>query len=169
MWEYNFNGLYKTPHIEHHGILGMKWGIRRYQYKDGTLTPEGKRKAKKSRRDDDLLSTSKYSNKKYYRDATDAELIKATNRNNLEANYQRSVYNRKMAYEQLHPTKTKLGKKIISAFGNALLNKAAQDITSSAYDYGKEYVTREANKALNEAKKKKLRKKMKDDGRNHIL
>ena len=28
--------------IEHHGIMGQKWGIRRYQNKDGSLTPEGK-------------------------------------------------------------------------------------------------------------------------------
>lgn len=29
--------------LEHHGILGQKWGIRRYQNEDGTLTPAGKR------------------------------------------------------------------------------------------------------------------------------
>lgn len=28
--------------LEHHGILGMKWGIRRFQNEDGTLTPKGK-------------------------------------------------------------------------------------------------------------------------------
>ena len=28
--------------IEHHGILNMKWGRRRFQNPDGTLTPEGK-------------------------------------------------------------------------------------------------------------------------------
>lgn len=28
--------------MEHHGILGMKWGIRRYQNKDGSLTDAGK-------------------------------------------------------------------------------------------------------------------------------
>ena len=32
--------------LYHHGILGMKWGIRRFQNKDGSLTEEGnKRKA----------------------------------------------------------------------------------------------------------------------------
>lgn len=29
-------------YISHHGILGQKWGIRRYQYEDGSLTPEGR-------------------------------------------------------------------------------------------------------------------------------
>jgi len=29
--------------LYHHGILGMHWGVRRYQNKDGSLTPEGKK------------------------------------------------------------------------------------------------------------------------------
>lgn len=28
----------------HHGIKGMKWGVRRYQNKDGSLTPAGKKR-----------------------------------------------------------------------------------------------------------------------------
>lgn len=31
-----------TDDICHSGILGMKWGIRRFQNKDGSLTPQGK-------------------------------------------------------------------------------------------------------------------------------
>lgn len=33
--------------LMHYGILGMKWGVRRYQNKDGSLTPAGKKQAKR--------------------------------------------------------------------------------------------------------------------------
>lgn len=39
MWKYN-----NTSELYHWGIKGMKWGVRRYQNDDGSLTPAGKRR-----------------------------------------------------------------------------------------------------------------------------
>ena len=32
----------KIDELYHHGVKGQKWGVRRYQNKDGTLTASGK-------------------------------------------------------------------------------------------------------------------------------
>ena len=45
--------------LYHSGILGMHWGIRRFQRKDGSLTPEGKRRY----RDDKVDGNSKLASK----------------------------------------------------------------------------------------------------------
>ena len=34
--------------LYHYGVKGMKWGIRRYQNKDGSLTPAGKKHAERT-------------------------------------------------------------------------------------------------------------------------
>jgi len=48
-------------YLSHHGILGQRWGIRRFQNADGTLTDAGKKRAikqdrKRASKDRSLLS-----------------------------------------------------------------------------------------------------------------
>lgn len=49
----------KYDEIKHYGIKGQKWGIRRFQNEDGSLTPEGKK-----RYDDDSIAGTKVYTKK---------------------------------------------------------------------------------------------------------
>ncbi len=42
--ENRFKKYVPSSELAHHGILGQKWGVRRYQNYDGSLTPAGRRR-----------------------------------------------------------------------------------------------------------------------------
>lgn len=74
------NFMNKEDFLSHHGILGMKWGQRRWQNKDGTLTEEGKKRYSKAT--EDIETYNKYrkavSDKEAAEQVSSAELAKAS-------------------------------------------------------------------------------------------
>ena len=109
------NAYLEIRELYHHGIKGQKWGVRRYQNEDGTLTDEGKERYGAEDKSDkmseknykstmDVLNAaktisnetanlavpkkgSKIVNKKNYKNMSDEELRKKVNRLQLERQY----------------------------------------------------------------------------------
>ena len=81
MWQFQ-----RTDELYHHGVLGMKWGVRRYQNKDGSLTARGKKRRQMSA---DAAEVSKLKKKKVY-EMSNEEIRKVNNRSKLENELKRN-------------------------------------------------------------------------------
>lgn len=147
-------------YLTHHGIKGQKWGIRRFQQKDGSLTQAGrkrygsstyeawvenrKKKAQErakaraaseaaKREREEAKRKEKVANayrKKSAGEMTDEELTSAINRARLED-----------AYRQLRPEQVSAGK----AFAKKLLNEA---VIPAAVTAGKNWLTKMSESLL---------------------
>ena len=71
----------KGPDVQHWGILGMKWGVRRYQNPDGTLTELGKQHYAKNDTKK-FMKAKNYASK--YKIANESEIIKDFKKNSDE-------------------------------------------------------------------------------------
>lgn len=123
MWQYDY--------LCHHGIKGQRWGIRRFQNEDGTLTAAGlRRKAKLEKKlkkfepnnptpKEKPKSVSEYSNE---------ELKEMTERLRLENEYKKQIKDAKQYVTENAQTISK-GKKIVDGM------KAAGDFTKSAASF----------------------------------
>lgn len=66
----------ENNYLEHYGILGMKWGIRRYRNKDGTLTNAGKKRAAKLEAERRFLDDAKSKNSSVSKSSSTQETSK---------------------------------------------------------------------------------------------
>lgn len=139
---------HRTDEIYHHGVPGQKWGVRRYQNKDGSLTSAGRKRMAKSMMKYKLFETKKDlkqqinknnkfnkikkiekvkkqepEQKKTLKDMSNDELKEKTTRLRLENEYTREMNN----YSTLHPKKISNGRKFISYVGSNVIKPAATD------------------------------------------
>ena len=119
MWTYNY-----SDELYHHGILGMKWGVRRYQNKDGTLTNTGKKRRRmenesnsKKEKDD---STPK---KKSVNELSDTELRDRINRLKMEKDY----LDLEKQVSSFKPSEVSAGRKFVNHVWNKVVAPAATD------------------------------------------
>ena len=132
--------------LYHHGIKGMKWGVRRYQNKDGSLTAAGKKRQRGWSED---AKTADNISRKSVKAMSNAELRKLNERTQLETNY-----------KNLHPGAVKKGMRFVTTaaaftgtalalYGNAdKLVKLGKTAGSKFVDIAGNMVVRDINRRL---------------------
>lgn len=135
---------YESNYLAHYGVKGMKWGVRRYQNEDGSLTARGKRHRKKMYAEE-------------ARGMNDDDLRKSVNRLNLEKQYKDMLSGPGGRTRRLEAAskKAEKGSKLASAISGE--NSTAAQLAKSSQGFFKS--ASEASRGLDNAKlSKKLGK-----------
>jgi hypothetical protein len=108
--------------LRHHGIKGQRWGIRRFQNRDGSLTSAGKkRRADDSDTDENKQQPAK---KKSIKDMSEDELREKINRLQLEKQYANLM-------KEVNPPKSTKGRDFVTR----VLEKSGENITTQLTTY----------------------------------
>lgn len=145
LYESNYYGVSNLgDSLEHHGIKGQKWGVRRYQYEDGILTPAGRARY-------DVGPREKSSGSDYKRGLTRATLEgglvgRAMYKKKYKSEDDAKKPNEKQskADKQKRDTLDSASKALQSKAEQARLN--ASDYQKSADEFKKRYITSDKGK-----------------------
>ena len=137
--------------LYHHGIIGMKWGVRRYQNLDGSLTAAGKRKygtktnfdkvqRAKNAADPKKLKAMKARNKANAR--TEAEIAKYKKKlNRYDSKKSEKSQSMEKEFASLTPKQISNGQKFVDTVWNKVIAPAAIDAGKSVLtDYLKKVI-----------------------------
>lgn len=136
--EYN-NFYYMRPDEElyHYGIKGQKWGVRRYQNKDGSLTPAGrKRQAKQEYNAERKAAKAKYQSAKRDISGSDPDRNKKIAKRVATAAIMTATVATAAALYAKNP---KAANEILSKMGKATVSSLKKG-GNKAVDAGKKYV-----------------------------
>lgn len=132
MWTY-----ISADELAHHGVKGQKWGIRRFQRKDGSLTPAGRKRYADDGPDSkpEIKETFKSPGKdKGLSQMSDKELQATIKRYELERQYVDQLLKREeqtKKWNEYHPKKASLGEQVLNDVIMPGLKSAGKDVVSN--------------------------------------